>query len=72
MTATSVRLSLAPRGVHLRRNRKRRVSDNFRPVAKLNIAWQQVIEQVTEERVRLWGLRKAFTAEDAEGAEKIS
>ena len=31
----------------------RRVSDNFRPVAKLNIAWQQVIEQVTEERVRL-------------------
>src|SRR5438034_5271954 len=58
MTATSVRPSLAPRGVHLRRYRKRRVSDNFRPVAKLNIAWEQVIEQVTEERVRLWGPRR--------------
>ena len=58
MTATSVRLSLAPRGVHLRRYRKRRVSDNFRPVAKLNIAWEQVIEEVTEERVRLWGPKK--------------
>ena len=52
---------LGSRGVHLRRYRMRRVSDNFRPVAKLNIAWEEVIEEVTEERVRLWRPKKAFT-----------